>query len=186
MERMIRTTSKVLLGVLPPTTRLTDEILETVLCEVEIIINIRPITRVSDDVNDFASLTHNQLLTMRGNFGSLTRVFTQADMYKKIWRYVQFLADQFRKRWTKQYIPSLQMRSKWLKLENNIKKGDLVLIMENNSPRFLWPLGLVFEANVGRDNPVRSDRLKTRSTELVRPITKLVLLDGNINPTDDN
>ena len=97
-EGMIRTTRKVLLGVLPPTTRLTDEILETVLCEVEMIINSRPITRVSDDVNDFAALTPNQLLTMRGNYGSLIRVFTQADMYKKRWRYVQLLADQFWKR----------------------------------------------------------------------------------------
>ena len=87
------------------------------------IINSRPITIVSDDVNDFAALTPNQLLAMRGNFRSLTRVFTQADRYKKRWRYVQFLADQFWKRWTKQYIPSLQMRSKWLKLENNIKRG---------------------------------------------------------------
>ena len=78
------------------------------------------------------------------------------------------------------------MRSKWLKLENNIKKGDLVLIMEENSPRFRWPLGLVIETNVGRDNLVRSVRLKTRSTELVRSITKLLLLEGNINPTDDN
>ena len=58
--------------------------------------------------------------------------------------------------------------------------------MEENSPRFLWPLGLVIETNVGRDNLVRSVRLTTRSTELVRPITKLVLLEGNINPTDDN
>ena len=149
-------------GVLPPTTRLTDEILETVLCEVEINFNSRPITRVSDDVNDFAALKPNPLLTMRGNFGSLTRVFTEGDMYKKRWRYVQFW-----KRWTKQCIPSQQMCSKWLKLENNIEKGDLVLIMEENSPRFQWPLGLVIEADVGRDNLVRPVRQKTRSSEMV-------------------
>ena len=76
------------------------------------------------------------------------------------------------------------MRSKWLKLENNFKNRDLVLFMEENSPIFLWPL--VIEANVGSHNLVYLIRPKTRSRELVRPITKLVLLEGNINPTDDN
>ena len=94
-ERMIRTTRKVYLGVLLSSTRIADELLESVLCGVEMIIYSRPITRVSDDVNYFAALTPNQLLTMREHFVSLTKVLNQADMYKKRWRYVQFLTDQF-------------------------------------------------------------------------------------------
>ena len=57
-----------------------------------------------------------------------------------------------------------------------------MLLIDENTPRSLWPLGLVVSVNTGRDNfLLRSVRVKTRSTELVRPITKLVLLEGSID-----
>ena len=39
-------------------------------------------------------------------------------------------------------------------------------------------MGQVTETNVGRDGLERSCRLRTKSSEFVRPVTKLVLLDG--------
>ena len=68
--------------------------------------------------------------------------------------------------------------SKWHKAEDNVKIGDIVLLCEENTPRFLWPMGRVIEVNMGRDQLVRSVRIKTRSTELVRPISKIVKLEG--------
>ena len=56
--------------------------------------------------------------------------------------------------------------------------GDLVLIKDEGTPRGLWSLGLVKEVKRGRDNLVRSVRLTTKSTQLVRPVTKVVLLEG--------
>ena len=44
-ERMIRTVRRVMLAVLNSNTRLTEEILHTVLCEIECIVNSRPITK---------------------------------------------------------------------------------------------------------------------------------------------
>ena len=41
----------------------------------------------------------------------------------------------------------------------------------------LWPMGLVVQCSNGRDGMIRSARVKTQATELVRPITKLVLLE---------
>ena len=49
-ERMIRTVRRILVALLNSNTRLTDEILHTVFCEVECIVNSRPITKCSDDV----------------------------------------------------------------------------------------------------------------------------------------
>ena len=46
-----------------------------------------------------------------------------------------------------------------------------------NSPRGSWPLRLVQKVNVGRDGLVRSARVKTKSTILTRPITKIVILE---------
>ena len=64
-------------------------------------------------------------------------------------------------------------------MQENIKVGNLVLMVDELSPRGSWPLALVEEIKMGRDGLVRSARVRTRSTQLVRPITKLVLLEGS-------
>ena len=50
--------------------------------------------------------------------------------------------------------------------------------MDENKQISFWPLGLVIDVNIGRDVLVRSVRLKTKSTELVRPVRKLVFLES--------
>ena len=52
------------------------------------------------------------------------------------------------------------------------------MLLDENTPRSLWPLGLVIGVSIGRDCLVRSVRLKTRSNELVRPVTKVVFLEA--------
>ena len=52
-----------------------------------------------------------------------------------------------------------------------------MLLLDENTPRRLWPLGLVVDVREGRDGLVRSVRVKTKSTELVRPISKIVSLE---------
>ena len=105
-------------------------------------------------------------------------VFSFGDMYRRRWRFVQGLVNAFWKRWLSYYLPDLQKRVKWNEKIRNLLVGDLVIICDVASPRGMWPLGLVKEVNVGRDGLVRSVRVKTVSTELVRPVTKLVLLEG--------
>jgi len=61
--------------------------------------------------------------------------------------------------------------------QRNVKVGDVVLLHEENTPRFLWPLGLVIEVKEGRDKLVRTVRVKTKSTVLVRPVSKIVKLE---------
>ena len=177
-ERMIRTVRRVTLAVLNSNTRLTDEILHTVFCEIECIVNSRSITKCSDDVQDVAALTPNHLLLVRDNQSVPWGVFCDGDTYRKHWRHVQHLATLFWRRWIKEYLPELQRRQKLVKDEPNLTVGDLVLLLDENSPRGSWPLGLVNEISVGRDGLVRSVRVKTATTEFVRPIPKLVVLEG--------
>ena len=59
----------------------------------------------------------------------------------------------------------------------NVKNGDVVLICDENTPRSLWPLGLVIEAKQSRDGLVRSVKVRTQSNVLVRPVTKVVMLE---------
>ena len=177
-ERMIRTIRKVFLGVLHPNVRLTDEILETVLCEVEGIINGRPITKLSPDVDDVAVLTPNNFLIMKDEIKVAPGSFTVGYMYRKRWRHTQHIIDSFSKKWISCYLPDLQKRVKWQNARRNLAIGDLVLVLDESAPRGLWPLALVKNVFTSIDGLVRSVRVKTSTSEYVRPITKIVMLEG--------
>ena len=56
-------------------------------------------------------------------------------------------------------------------------KNDCI-VCKKVTPRCLWPLGSVTEVKVGQDDLVRSVKVKTRSTYLVRPITKIVMFES--------
>ncbi len=63
-ERLIKSLKKVLQSLFHEQT-LDDEALSTVCCEVEAIMNVRPLTMVSNDPNDLEPLTPNHLLHMK-------------------------------------------------------------------------------------------------------------------------
>jgi hypothetical protein len=56
------------------------------------------------------------------------------------------------------------------------KKGDLVLIVDSNSPRNIWPRGRVVSTTPGRDGRVRIAEISTKGGVLNRPANKLILL----------
>ena len=68
---------------------------------------------------------------------------------------------------------TLQQRAKWNKVQRNLVSGDLVLVVEENVHRGQWPFGRVTEVYTAKDGRVRSAKIMTRSTTLVRPISKL-------------
>ena len=115
---------------------------------------------------------------MRGVVNVSPGVFELGDVFRKRWRYVQSLTNLFWKRWLSCYLPDLQRRVKWQDKNRNLRVGDLVLICDITAPRGSWPLGVVMEVHVGRDELVRSARVRTSTSQLVRPVTKLVLLEG--------
>ena len=176
-ERLIRTTRRVLVTMLGRNVRLTDDVLRTVMCSAENIVNGRPLTKVSDDVGDDSALTPNHFLLLQDNKSLSLTVPFSGDMYRKKWRYAQTLIDGFWKRWSLEYMATLQRRVKWQVARNNLKVGDLVLVSDVETPRSLWPLARVVEVKMGRDGLVRSVLVKTRQSELKRPITKMIPLE---------
>ncbi|XP_068242378.1 uncharacterized protein [Palaemon carinicauda] len=79
-------------------------------------------------------------------------------------------------RWKREYIVSLQQRPKWNKQQRNTREGDIVLLKDENTPRLHWPLARVTEVLPDSRGVVRSVKLRTQSSELHRPVSKLVLL----------
>ena len=177
-ERCIRTTRKVIKAVMKEQV-LDDEGINTLMCEVEAIVNGRPITKLSDDPRDMEPLTPNHLLMLRAGPSVPPASLSNHDVYGRRWRQVQYLADVFWRRWVNEYLPSLQLRQKWNKQQRNFVVDDIVLVLDDKTPRHFWPLGRVLEVYTNRnDGLVRSVKLKTRTSELTRPVNKIVLLEG--------
>ena len=177
-ERLIRTVRKVILGVIPGNIRLNDESLRTWFCEIEALVNSRPLTKVSSDISDGAVLTPSHFLMLRASFSHSPGSFQDTDLLRRRWKCVQRLSEIFWAKWLHEYLPSHQIRQKWCRDKPNVKIGDVVLLVDENSPRGVWPLGLIIDVRKSADDRVRSVRLRTKNGhELVRPVTKVVPLE---------
>lgn len=144
-ESMIKLIRKVLTSVLHQQT-LTDEVLVTVLCEAEAILNDRPLTKVSQDLDDLEPLTPNHLLTLKRRPVFPPGLFDHKDQYaRRRWKQAQYISDLFWKRWAKEYLATLQERQKWTEVKRNLRKGAIVLIVDSTAPRNSWLIGRVIQ-----------------------------------------
>ena len=168
-ERQIRSVRRVLAG-LTSEQRLSDENLQTLLCITESIVNNRPLTTVSTDVNDLEPLTPNHFLILRPA-ESTPGNFDQSNLRKK-WRQIEYLSNIFWRRWVKEYLPLLQRRTKWLTATRDLQEGDIVMLVDYTLPRNQWLLGRVLEALKSGDGKVRAVKVKTKNA-----ITKVCLLE---------
>ncbi len=159
------------------TSKLTDESLATLFTEIEDILNSRPLSVISSDVQDVEPITPNTLL--KGTIESQRLppgIFQQDCQLKTKYRQVQFVVERFWDRWKAEYLHLLQTRQKWYERRQNLQINDILLIMDDNSPRNQWKLGKVTEIHPGRDGLVRKVTLKTRTGYLQRPVNKLCML----------
>ena len=116
-ERQIRSARSILNSLLKTHgSNLTEESLQTLVVEVEAIVNSRPLTtEVMNDATSLAPLSPINLLTMK------SRVvmpppdsFTTPDRYsRKQWRRVQHVTNESWGRWRKEVLLTLQNSEKW-------------------------------------------------------------------------
>lgn len=175
-ERLIQQVKRALYSVLKQQT-LDDDTLQTAMCKAEAILNDRPITPSSDDPNDIEALTPNHILQLKGKPTLPPGLFKREDLYiRRRWRQVQYIADLFWKRWVKEYLAMMQECQKWHKPRRNFTIGDLVLVVEDTSPRNSWLKGRITETMTDSKGHVRCVRLKTKTSVLEQSVTKLCLL----------
>lgn len=191
-EREVRTIRKTLYSLLNEfanKVRITDELLTTLICEVEDILNNRPLTSIAQD-NDVEPLTPNHLLKLHSGMNFPPGVFSKNDLYvRRKWRQAQFIAEVFWQRWRAEYLPLLIQRQKWVKPRRSHKIGDIVLVVDQKLPRNNWCVGRIISLKVSNDGLVRSvnvrvakyiedKNFKIGSTILERPVNKIVLLQA--------
>ena len=141
----------------------------TIITEVELILNSRPLTALSDNINDLSPLTLAHFLIPTtamslptdsvGNHNLIHRYEIICKIIKEFWN-----------RFSKEYLNTLQTKYKWTKSCNNIKLNQLVLLKESNLPSLKWKLGRVINVYRGPDNLVRVLKIKTESCITKRSI----------------
>ncbi|XP_037942989.1 uncharacterized protein LOC119675843 [Teleopsis dalmanni] len=137
------------------TETLTYEELETVIIEIEAILNSRPLTPMSSNPNDLQALTPGHFLV-----GDALTAPVDATCEKMAGR-----------------VPNgLQVRNKWRKECKNVEENTLVILKEDNVQPLQWPLGRIMKTYKGNDGFIRVVDVKTATGILKRPIHKLAPL----------
>lgn len=156
----------------------TYEELNTLFCQIEAILNSRPLIPLSDDPNDTAFLTpahflvgdslialpEPSLLEVREN--RLTRLQMLQQMQQKFWR-----------SWSADYLTSLQTRSKWHHRQSTTPKiGSLDLLRDGTIPPLVWRRGRIVDVHPGPDGIIRVISIKTSTGVVKRAVNGVIPL----------
>lgn len=201
-ERLIRIVKEALKKSLG-NAKLTYEELETVLIEIESIVNCRPLTYLFEDEAEEA-LTPSHLAIGRRLVTPITRVETSNvqshESFTARYRYLQTIIEHYWKRFSKEYLLELHQHHLNVHKGNydqlcQLLLGDVVLIKDDSFKRNCWKKGKVEQLISGEDGKVRGAVLKVntstgRNTYIRRPVQKIIPLevqrDRSISPTDSS
>jgi hypothetical protein len=159
--------------------------LETVLCEIEAIVNSRPLTSVNEDIENLTILTPNHFLMkeptcMQGiqSVEDVVKTVTQKNLVE-MWKKGDNLLNEFWSIWLKDYLNSLRQRNTYHHKKVRSSPitpavGHLVVIKDEKLARGSWRIGRIVELLQGSDGVVRSAMVKVPSGRVVRrPIALL-------------
>ncbi|XP_053403147.1 uncharacterized protein LOC128558271 [Mercenaria mercenaria] len=154
---------------------LTDIQLQTVIKEIESVINSRPLLYVDDDINSNITLTPGHFLTLNPRTGIPEADYDDNDpdcepyesstkKLLKLWNKGQKLLNNFWEIWKKEYLISLRERTqselKSHRVQSSFKPsvGDVVLI-KDDLPRGLSKMGKVIKLIMSNDGQYRSAKV---------------------------
>lgn len=177
--------------------RLDYDELQTILIEVESIVNSRPLTYVYDELESEpltpSHLLYGRRLAVLPDKRDPEHVDRNVNFSKR-YRYLVSKISHFWNRWHQEYLVDLREQHKIVEgRTSSIKIGDMALLKEDNVKRQLWKMGMVERLIVGKDNQVRGAKVRTISRDkpqfLFRPLQKLYPLevrDGDPEKTETN
>ncbi|CAK9799142.1 hypothetical protein ANTPLA_LOCUS1909 [Anthophora plagiata] len=160
--------------------RLTYEELYTLLTQIESCLNSRPLSPSSSDPHDLNPLTPGHFLIGTAPCALPDQDVTDVKL-NRLNRYqlVQQMFQHFWQRWQREYLHHLQQRHKWKTSSNQqLKKGTMVVIREDNLPPLRWSLGRIEELHQGKDAITRVVTVRTASGLYKRPTAKICVLPG--------
>ena len=157
--------------------RLSFEEFQTLLIQIEGTMNSRPLCTVTECKDDIDVLTPGHFL-IGTNLKSLPH-----PLHKEFcgnlgsrWNHLQQILDHYWRRWSTEFISALNQRNKSCKINENVKIGDLGLLVDENLPPYVWPLCKVVDRITGPDDLVRVIKVKVGSSIFKRGISKFCKL----------
>ncbi|XP_058817061.1 uncharacterized protein LOC131680357 [Topomyia yanbarensis] len=151
----------------------------TLLAQIEMCLNSRPLTPMPDDPSDLEVLTSGHFLV-----GSNLQAVPEADLketpdnHLDHWELTQKRFQTIWSRWYTEYLQQLQSRAtKGCNPPVSVDVGRVAIVKEDNIPPTNWPLGQIIKCHPGADGIVRVVTLRTAAAkEVVRPVARIALL----------
>lgn len=160
---------------------LTWSQMNTLVVEIEAVLNSRPLTYVDQDISSFV-LTPAHFLSINQKTGMPDIVDHNIDLLATWKRGTEYL-NEFWNVWKNHYLVSLRERmikvNKFNKTSMRVPKiDDVVIIKEKLLPRGTWRLGKLVEINISNDGKHRSAKVLLSGNVVVqRPLNKLFPLE---------
>ena len=157
-ERLIKSTKRCLKKQIGRTS-LTFEELRTILVEIEVTLNNRPLTYVYDREQGVsfpltpASLIYGRRIATTPNESQYEIVSTNKSLTRRA-KYQSRVLKNFTDQWRKEYLLSIRESSRVQNNKSNvINVGDIVILKNENTSRMYWKLARV-------ENLLRSKEIK--------------------------
>ena len=154
----------------------------TTVTEIEAIMNRRPLTQISTDSRDDKAITPMDLLCPATSPAD-RRIFVgaaNADALsgaRNSWKQAQCRVNQFWKAFKRDYLSLLHSRSKWRNSKENLKKDDLVILVDETVERHRWKMGRIQKTFQSGPHVRRVEVKKGDGKVVLRDRTKIVKLE---------
>ncbi|XP_055522689.1 uncharacterized protein LOC129716871 [Wyeomyia smithii] len=173
-------------------TTIRYEDLLTLLAQVEMCLNSRPLTPIPSESTDLEALTPGHFLVGSNLQAVIEPSVTNVPENRlNHWQQTQQHFQRIWARWYPEYLQQLQSRaSNSCSPPVKIEPGRIVVVREDNLPPTQWPLAKITAVHPGKDGIVRVVTLKTSTADnVVRPVTRIALLpmpneDVSLNSTN--
>ncbi|KAK0155196.1 hypothetical protein N1851_002467 [Merluccius polli] len=154
-----------------------EEVLRMVFIEIEGVLNTKSLGYVSTDVADPDPVIPNLLLMGRHDASLPLVTYPDSELCsRRQWRHSQILTDHFWAHFLRNDLPSLQPRQKWRTDHPDLQLDTVVLIVDPQLPRSLWPVGKVISLHPSPDGRFRVAAVQVGVKRYTRPVGRLIPL----------
>ena len=198
-ERLVKSIKRPLKKIIGRTS-LTYDQLQTIVVEIEGLLNARPLTYIYDDVESISfPLTPSHLIYGRRivnlpNAQHSEIISTNKSLTRRL-RHHRYLLEKFANHWKREYLQSLREQSNTKARTDNesgIAIGDIVIVRNEKTNRNFWKLAKVEDLLQGGDKVVRAAVIRicvensNRTQLLRRPLRHLFPIEVRSSDQEDN
>ena len=191
-ERLIRSSKRCLRKILLKA-KLSFNELQTILSELEMVINNRPLTFTNEEPGDKVIPPNHLLFGRRINLHAIVTngedIGTTVSNNRRF-IYLKNLVDSFWLRWSKEYLTKLREHNgSYEKCHGNpCQVGDVVLIQQDHSPRMAYRTGVIESFKPSSDSLNRVAIVRYLQSgnhaRMTRPVNKLFPIECRENKVD--